>query len=273
MYLPGSGGAQIHDLNPSQFPPVGLFWTVPIPAGGVQVDLDNGNALMRALKVPIFDYGTLQNATSIGSNPPPVPGWVSFKVVWTGGVASMPVNSTDPTKGIFSGTFAEASAQMEWQAAAGDFTFQSDPLETSQRYVCGDRSGNQRLLPDRVGPLSSDLTAGRLAGQQSTICRRPVPLAKRSVFRSAQYRLLDKTKLSAAASPSHLGSSLNEDAVARHQCTRHDAQLQPDARPCYPLQKAAGRLEWTVGAVFHDEGISGTGGRDERPGLDASLRD
>ena len=44
----------------------------------------------------------------------------------------MPVNSTDPTKGIFSGTFAEASAQMEWQAAAGDFTFQSDPLETSQ---------------------------------------------------------------------------------------------------------------------------------------------
>ena len=54
-------------LNPSQFPPVGLFWTVPIPAGGVQVDLDNGNALMRALKVPIFDYGTLQNATSWGA--------------------------------------------------------------------------------------------------------------------------------------------------------------------------------------------------------------
>jgi hypothetical protein len=120
--------------------------------------------------------------------------------------------------------------------------------------------------------LSSDLTAGRLAGQQSTICRRPVPLPKRSVFRSAQYRLLDKTKLSAAASPSHLGSSLNEDAVARHQCTPHDAQLQPDARPRYPLQVAA-RLDWTVGAVFHDEGISGTGGRDERPGLDALLRD
>jgi hypothetical protein len=39
VYLPGSGGAQIHDLNPSQFPPVGLFWTVPIPVGGVQIDL------------------------------------------------------------------------------------------------------------------------------------------------------------------------------------------------------------------------------------------
>jgi hypothetical protein len=132
VFLPGSGGTQIHEFNPSQFPPVGLFWTVPIPAGGVQVDLDNGSAVMRALKVPIFDYGTLQNATSSGSNPPPVPGWISFKVVWQGGVTMMPVTSTDPTKGIFSGTFATCTAQMEWQAAAGDFTFQSDPLETSQ---------------------------------------------------------------------------------------------------------------------------------------------
>ena len=132
MYLPGSGGAQIHDLNPSQFPPVGLFWTVPIPVDAVQFDLDNGKASMQASKVPIFDYGTLQNATSIGSNPPPVPGWVSFKVTWKGGIASIPVNSADPTKGIFSGTFASCMAQIEWQAQAGDFSFDSDPLETSQ---------------------------------------------------------------------------------------------------------------------------------------------
>ncbi len=131
VYLPGTGGAQIHDLNPTQFPPVGLFWTVPIPVGGVQVDLDNGKASMQASKVPIFDYGTLQNATSIGSSPPPTPGWVSFKVIWQGGTASMPVNSTDPTKGIFSGTFASCMAQIEWQAQAGDFSFESDPLETS----------------------------------------------------------------------------------------------------------------------------------------------
>ncbi len=87
---------------------------------------------MRASKAPIFDYATFQNATAIGSNPPPVPGWVSFEVVWRGGAASMPINSTDPTKGIFSGIFAQAPAQMEWEAAAGEFTFQSDPLETSQ---------------------------------------------------------------------------------------------------------------------------------------------
>jgi hypothetical protein len=132
VFLPGSGGAQIHEFNPSQFPPVGLFWTVPLPASGVEVDLTNGTATMKAVKVPIYDYGTLQNALSTGTNPPPIPGWISFKVVWQGGVTMMPVTSTDPTKGIFSGSFATCMAQMEWQAQAGDFSFESDPLETSQ---------------------------------------------------------------------------------------------------------------------------------------------
>jgi hypothetical protein len=132
VFLPGSGGAQIHELNPTQFPPVGLFWTVPIPASGVEVDLTSGTATMTARKVPVYDYLTLQNALSTGINPPPVPGWISFKVVWQGGVTMMPVTSTDPTKGIFSGTFATCTAQMEWQAQAGDFTFASDPLENSQ---------------------------------------------------------------------------------------------------------------------------------------------
>ena len=40
-----------------------------------------------------------------------------------------------------------------------------------------------------------------------------------------------------------------------------------------PLHKAAGRLGWTVMAAFRDEGVSGTKGRDKRPGLDALLKD
>ena len=39
-----------------------------------------------------------------------------------------------------------------------------------------------------------------------------------------------------------------------------------------PLQEAAGRLGWTVLAIYRDEGISGTRGRDKRPGLDALLK-
>ena len=39
-----------------------------------------------------------------------------------------------------------------------------------------------------------------------------------------------------------------------------------------PLQEAAGRLGWTVVAIYRDEGISGSKGRDRRPGLDALLK-
>ena len=38
------------------------------------------------------------------------------------------------------------------------------------------------------------------------------------------------------------------------------------------LHAAAGRLGWTVVAVFTDEGISGAKGRDKRPGYDALLK-
>ena len=39
-----------------------------------------------------------------------------------------------------------------------------------------------------------------------------------------------------------------------------------------PLQEAAGRFGWTVVSIYRDEGISGTKGRDRRPGLDALLK-
>ncbi len=39
-----------------------------------------------------------------------------------------------------------------------------------------------------------------------------------------------------------------------------------------PLQEAAGRLGGTVVAIYRDEGISGTKGRNRRPGLNALLK-
>jgi DNA invertase Pin-like site-specific DNA recombinase len=39
-----------------------------------------------------------------------------------------------------------------------------------------------------------------------------------------------------------------------------------------PLQEAARRLGWTVVAIHRDEGISGTKGREKRPGLDDLLK-
>src|SRR3974390_3064979 len=87
---------------------------------------------MKADRVPIYDYGTIQNALLMGSNPPPIPGWITLKVVWRGGATSIPIHNTDPTKGIFAGTLADCTAQMEWTAEVGHLSFQSVPLETSQ---------------------------------------------------------------------------------------------------------------------------------------------
>jgi len=145
--LPGPG-KQIHDLNPSTFPPVGLFWTIEIPgddsgnqegdnqetgegpSGGVEVELGSGSASMRVSNAPILDYGTIQNAL-FGGGPSPVPGSVSFKVVWSGGGPRVNIKNTDPVFGGYEGEFIRDTAQMEWTASVGQYTFASDPLATS----------------------------------------------------------------------------------------------------------------------------------------------
>jgi hypothetical protein len=127
--LPGPGD-QIHDLNPSTFPPVGLFWTTEIPIAGVDMHLGKGSASLQASNVPILDYGFIPNAL-FGGGPPPVPGTVSFKVVWSGVDQRLNITNTDPVFGGFAGEFVRNSAQMEWNAVVGDYTLVSDPIATS----------------------------------------------------------------------------------------------------------------------------------------------
>jgi hypothetical protein len=147
VYLPGPGN-QIHDLNPTAFPPVGLFWTIEIAeedsgeqegdnqetgatsGSGVEVEFGRGNASMRVSNAPILDYGTIQNAL-FGGGPSPVPGSVSFKVVWSGGGQRVNIRNTDPVFGGFEGEFIRDTAQMEWAARVGNYAFASDALATS----------------------------------------------------------------------------------------------------------------------------------------------
>jgi hypothetical protein len=129
VYEPGPG-SQIHDLNPTLFPPTGLFWTIAIPDAGVEVHLGRGEACMEARNVPILDYGTIVNAI-FGGGPPPVPGSVSFRVTWEGVDERVNIRNTDPIYGGFAGHFVRNSAQMEWTARVGDFRFVSARLETS----------------------------------------------------------------------------------------------------------------------------------------------
>jgi hypothetical protein len=56
---------------------------------------------------------------------------VSFKVVWSGVDERLNIKNTDPVYGGFAGEFVRNSAQMEWSAAVGDYTFVSDAIVTS----------------------------------------------------------------------------------------------------------------------------------------------
>ena len=127
--MPGPGN-QVHDLNPTAFPPVGLFWTTEIPIAGVDVQLGKGSATLQASDVAILDYGAIPNAL-FGGGPPPTSGTGSFKVVWSGADEKLNIRNTDPVYGGFAGEFVRNTAQMEWSAAVGNYTLVSDPIGTS----------------------------------------------------------------------------------------------------------------------------------------------
>lgn len=137
VYLPGQGGKQIHDLNPTAFPPVGLFWTIQISderqgddGDGIQAQLGTGDATLQVSNAAILDYGDIANAL-FGNGPPPIPGVVSFKVQWNGVNQRVNIRNTDPVYGGFAGEFIRNTAQMQWTAQVGDLLFESDPIGTS----------------------------------------------------------------------------------------------------------------------------------------------
>ena len=137
VFLPGQGGAQIHDLNPTTFPPVGLFWTIQISddrqgddGNGVDVNLGTGGASLQVSNAPILDYGSIPNAL-FGGGPAVVAGVVSFKVEWHGVQQRLNIRNTDPVFGGYAGEFVRNAAQMQWTAKVGDLLFESDALGTS----------------------------------------------------------------------------------------------------------------------------------------------
>ena len=71
------------------------------------------------------DFHDFSNALGGG---PSLPAKVSFEVRWSG--IDDRVNITNRSND-FGGEFVRNSAQMEWSAIVGDFSFVSDPLSTS----------------------------------------------------------------------------------------------------------------------------------------------
>ena len=128
VFDPGTG-SQLHDLNPSDYHPTGLFWTLPIPEQNIEVQPGNGYASVVAKNLPIYDYGQIPIALFGGG--PCSPGVVSYRILWSGVKQRVNIRNTDPVYGGFAGTFVRNSAQMEWMAETEDYTFVSAPLSTS----------------------------------------------------------------------------------------------------------------------------------------------
>lgn len=127
MFEPGPGDpVQIHDLNPTLPPPTGLFWTIPMPETGVDVNLGAGQAVMRFVNAPVYDFGDFAN--SVLGLTPGVPAAVSFTVEWRGATERINVRNAPQD---FGGEFVRNMARMAWTATAGDYRFVSDPLATS----------------------------------------------------------------------------------------------------------------------------------------------
>jgi hypothetical protein len=118
--------AQIDDFNPGIRPyPDGLFWTIQIPDDSVRVNPGAGSAIYRVKDLQIADYGNFDNSFSGGAG---TPATVSFDVRWSG--VEQRVNIKDPVA-RFGGEFVRGQARMQWSAVAGDYAYQSDPLDTS----------------------------------------------------------------------------------------------------------------------------------------------
>ena len=128
VYDPGTG-SQLHDLNPSDFHPTGLFWTIEVPGTAIQVNPGKGSASIEVSDAPIYDYGDILNALLGGA--PRTPGRVSYRVVWSGVNERVNIRNTDPLYGGFAGNFVRNTAQMEWTATTDNYTFVSAPLASS----------------------------------------------------------------------------------------------------------------------------------------------
>jgi hypothetical protein len=103
---------------------------------------------MEADDVPILDYGNIPNALFLGDDPTPTSGSVSLKVAWRGVNERLNIRNTAPVFGGFAGEFIHNTAQMEWTATVGDFTFDYAPLRTSSSVFAEiDHERNEVFFP------------------------------------------------------------------------------------------------------------------------------
>jgi hypothetical protein len=123
---------QVHDFDPGIHPyPAGLFWTQT----GISLhdmDIEEGEARMRAEDLPERDFFNLPNALFRFQTPVSIGASVSFDIHWSGPITS---RGKVTTKGS-AGELAMCKATMTWSARnSAGFKFVSDPSGTTSFFA------------------------------------------------------------------------------------------------------------------------------------------
>ncbi len=116
---------QIHDLH-SAISPEGLYWVTPVPSNGLTISADGKTATLQMTNVQIIHqprWPAMDAETT--------PAFLDFKLVFKS--TDEPVKYEDPRRQYrFEGFKAGAQLEATIRVPSVDFTFKTDPLETSR---------------------------------------------------------------------------------------------------------------------------------------------
>jgi len=119
------GTNQVHDYEPG-VAANGLFWTIPVPDGAIDVNGGKGRARFAMRDFAISDFHEFTNSILPGGASEPAV--VSFDVRWHD--IQSRYNAKEPEFGL-AGEFVVTKATIEWSSQQAGFSFQSDPASTS----------------------------------------------------------------------------------------------------------------------------------------------
>ena len=116
---------QIHDFH-SPISPEGLYWVMPVPSDGLTFSSDGKTATIKVIDAPIIDQPRWPAMDAEST-----PAFLDFTLVFTAG--EEPVKYEDPMRQYrFEGFKATAQLVATVRVPSIDFTFKTDPLETSK---------------------------------------------------------------------------------------------------------------------------------------------
>jgi len=116
---------QTHDFHPP-IAPSGLYWVVPVPAGGLNISPDGNTITLEMRNVPIVDQPRWPSLDSIAT-----PARMTFKMVWKS--TGQPVFYENASRQFrFKGTRAQCQLEAQVEVPSIGFSWKSDAIGTSR---------------------------------------------------------------------------------------------------------------------------------------------